>query len=939
VAAIGRAPERAALTGQLARITRTGRVGVVSVLGAQGMGKTRLVEAFRADVRGDKSAFVAAARCSSAETLPLRVIDSLLDDLISEASYDARVPIERCYPRHGAELCATFPCAAVLFGRPDPTPTGDTSPSPTEQGRTSVPTRALGLRALADLLARVSEHVPLVLIVDDLQNSDDDGLDALLRLILDIAECRVLVVLAGSTAARDRIHGLLEAGRKYLGSGAVTQIELGPMSGEELAAIAWEELWSWRGPPEVVDSLCEKSFGNPGTCVWYARALRSSGTEPLPAGEDMDRLVFRRAWDVLPPAAKDVLAYVSIAEQALPRSVLVQLLPGGAEEADAAVRDLEHHAFLRRHRYEGTEDLRLWHHHIAGHVLGMFSAEALQVKHLRLAQVLARAGEASAGRAAHHFREHGSTALALDHLGVAIAVARREHAHRRACELLELAIGLATGRGVDPTDRPVAEGERRRRFEIALADCLGAAGRLRESAELSARLCRDADVDPDDRARLRLSAIGHYGALADAGKVRALVAEELGGDADPSAAIFRVVGLRLRITARPPWAQKSWGPPPEGWARHLEVLWTAGSRLIHIDPIYAAYLISKHLILSFQSGCMPHQARALAFEAVMSTSQGEKRLDRASTLIAEAERMANQCDDDRVRAFVHQGAGFMWGNVGRYREAIAEGRRCIDAFERSPDTHDYELSHARVELGWRLTQVGSHREILASVPALIRRAVESEDPVLASAFFVQAANAYLAADRPDEAAQHLAEAERWCPETFEAGRLGVFLARLACLQYTGQIDAALSAVMDGRAAVEGLRILKLPAVKTAYAYRVGTVLCWSLAQGGPSRSRRFLAALRKALRKEPSDVAKALCRLLDAGACTLEGKLERARGLLREAIDRFGTLGWENISALASTRYRELQGSPADPQALELLEQLGVVDPSRWAKTIMPPIG
>ena len=324
VAAIGRTLERSTLTEQVERVVQTGRVGVVSVVGAQGTGKTRLVEAFRAQLRGDKTAFVAAARCSSAETLPLRVVDSLLDDLISEASYDPRVPIERCYPRHGAELCATFPCAAVLFGKPKSRPTGDT--------------QALGLRALADLLARVSEHVTLVLIVDDLQNSDDDGFDALLRLVLDLAECRVLVVLAGSGAAARPIGALLQAGRKYLGAGAVTEIELGPMSDEELAAIAWEELWSWRGAPAVVESLVEKSFGNPGTCVWYARALLRSGAEPLSADEDMDRLVFRSAWDLLSESAKQVLAYVSLAEHALPRAVLVQLVAGGAEEADAAVR-------------------------------------------------------------------------------------------------------------------------------------------------------------------------------------------------------------------------------------------------------------------------------------------------------------------------------------------------------------------------------------------------------------------------------------------------------------------------------------------------------------------------------------------------------------------------------------------------------------------------
>ena len=336
--------------------------------------------------------------------------------------------------------------------------------------------------------------------------------------------------------------------------------------------------------------------------------------------------------------------------------------------------------------------------------------------------------------------------MALDCYTRAAEHAQGEGAHHRACDFIRAALALD---GVSPDVRP--------RLEIRLAESLARLGRLREAAELADRLCRTPGLESAIAVRLRQRAIGAFGAIADTTRVKTMFDEALGvgPGSTARAALARLIALRLRILVRPPWKSRPSDTPALDAEGELDLLWIAGSRLLHLEPIVAAYLMSRHMMLAFRSGSHRHQARALAFEAVMLTSGGDKRLTRAATLLAAAERRAEQCDDAGARAAIHQGAGFMWGNVARYREAIEEGRRCIEVLEHAADVPTYETSHARMELGWRLSLIGEYREVLTLASGALRDALECEDPVLASAFHVQLANAHLASDRPAEGLRHL----------------------------------------------------------------------------------------------------------------------------------------------------------------------------------------
>jgi tetratricopeptide (TPR) repeat protein len=914
---VGRRRELARLREVVKAADDEGRAKAASIRGENGIGKTHLLDKLAAAARRD-GAFVAGARCSALEALPLRLVDDLLDDVISQARSDSRVPIERCYPRHAAEMCRSFPCTAVLFGSEHPH--GKTDDSRGE--------RELALGAVSDLLARLAEHNPLVLCIDDLHRSDEDGLDALLRIALELSESPVTFVFSStidSETDASPVDRFLDRWQKHT-AGGLESIVLEPMPEEQLVAIAWNELTSWSGPSSSVEELCREAQGNPGMCIWYARALsETDGDDPMTDGGALGPAIFDQAWKHLSDRARTALGYLALAGGELPRAVLRPLL--GAAEADLAILDLEHAGFLLRSRYADASSVCLWHGRIAHDVDALRSDDDRNRGHAELSRAFSDCG--AHGRAAEHARAHGDVETAREQFGLAADRARRGHAHRQAIDFLRAALEL------DPDDIEL---------KTDLADSLTRVGHSRTAADLFAEVA-DATDDADAAAELRNRAIGLFGSLAEVDRVRELLRRQRPDDRSANLTgprlLLRLIGLRLSIWARPPWKSEGATERNTTAARDLDALWMVGSRLLHIDPIFATTACSEHMQLAFETHDEAHQARALAFEAVVMTSSGEKKLTQASTLLAAAERRAHRIGDEVVRAYVHQGAGFMWGNVGRYREAIVEGRRCIECLETAPNPPAYELGHAHVELGWRLTMIGELTELLTTVPALLRHAIECEDPVLVTAFEIQLAMAYLAADRPDEARSHLDSAVQWCPETYEVGRFGSFIGQTMLELYEGNFEALHELLTQGRPKVEKLRLLGLPAVRAIYRYRVASILLVLAANdvgADPEAMKREATKLCRRIASEPFGMAVAHARLLEAGLRSMAGADDEAMGLLREAVDRFAALGWENLSLQAKIAYLARQGASDDPALSRELERLGVRNPTIWSRAGLPPL-
>nr|WP_240359711.1 serine/threonine-protein kinase [Pyxidicoccus trucidator] len=252
---LGREAELTWLRSGLARIRESGAPALRTLLGEEGLGKTRLLSEWHRELR-------------STPGVSALFVESQLDEgSASESGLRNLITTILGLPSH------TPPDEAVLHLLSDAGPSGDTVPAhPAAR-------RQLIARALASRLWRLAAERPLALLVDDAHTLDPTALDALELATLAGVRSPLCVVLAG----RHRLLGL----RPYLGERArdAAQWDL-PQLGEDAAR---ELLRRLLRPVDllaegVLRELVERCGGSPLRMMETVRALRAAGAIRAQAG-------------------------------------------------------------------------------------------------------------------------------------------------------------------------------------------------------------------------------------------------------------------------------------------------------------------------------------------------------------------------------------------------------------------------------------------------------------------------------------------------------------------------------------------------------------------------------------------------------------------------------------------------------------------------------
>jgi len=259
LALVGREVEIAELESDYAR-AEAGELRAVLLLGEGGLGKTRLANEL-ARTRALNSV------CLSARAYPLGATASL--GLWVEAleqhlrSLDPETVAELS-AAGAADLAALLPSvAAVNPGH------GDT-PTPLVRQ----------LAALANLLARLSETSPLIIVLDDVHLADGSSWEALNYLTRNLADRRILIVLAARP---------VELSESRIGSdvllaleqeGVLRRVSINPLGREDVAHLARAVIDPAQVGSPLVDWLMERSQGSPLFAIGLMRALLDEGGDP-----------------------------------------------------------------------------------------------------------------------------------------------------------------------------------------------------------------------------------------------------------------------------------------------------------------------------------------------------------------------------------------------------------------------------------------------------------------------------------------------------------------------------------------------------------------------------------------------------------------------------------------------------------------------------------
>lgn len=472
---VGRADELATLN-EAAERARLGQGSIVLLAGEAGVGKSTLAAAAASSF--DLSLWGSATAGSTVSYGP--VADALRSRL-------------RTDPDALADCGPLLPHLALLLP---------------ELGEAAAESeRATIFEAVRCALAHLGDREPVVVVLDDLQWSDETTLELLAALAGPLRQLPVLVIAAYRSDGLPRDHRLRWLRNEMRRGGQLEELSLEPL---ELPAVGelLGELLPEAPSPALTRTVHDRTMGSPffvGELVAALnarnalrpgqRGLELAERDELPVPDSIREAVLVGVSD-LSPEAREAAETAAVAGQQLDLGLAAELAPaaGLAELVEAG---------LLEERGSGTASFR---HALAQEAL---YAEVPWIRRRDLHRQLAEALEASGGRSleiAGHWRGAGNEARAREALLAAAQESESIHAHRDAMRAAREALELWPGE-----ESQELRSETLRRY----GRCAELAGEIGEATkawrELAASCDRDGDGLGYAEAQRRLAAVYDLG--------------------------------------------------------------------------------------------------------------------------------------------------------------------------------------------------------------------------------------------------------------------------------------------------------------------------------------------------------------------------------------------------------------------------------------------
>lgn len=261
---VGREAELELLDARFSAMSGTAQRQVVLVGGEPGLGKTTLVgHAVRS--WHEAGATVAMGWCEEDVRAPYRPFIDILGQLVAAAPPEV---LRGHVGRHGASL---LPLAPALASRVDGMPERIATDPETE--------RFLLFSAVADLVARLGEHAPTVLFLDDLHWADA-GTASLLRSLAAVPDpARVLVIGTFRSDELKRDHPMGQAMAAFRRLPAVSRVDLGGLRNRDVVELIerWTGSDAGVGAAQLAAEVVQETDGNAFFVTEVVRHLDETG--------------------------------------------------------------------------------------------------------------------------------------------------------------------------------------------------------------------------------------------------------------------------------------------------------------------------------------------------------------------------------------------------------------------------------------------------------------------------------------------------------------------------------------------------------------------------------------------------------------------------------------------------------------------------------------
>ena len=931
---IGRSRHRQVLDGGLATLHRRKTVSLF-VFGRTGTGKTTLVRSFLDELLEREDAVVLSGRCYERESVPYKALDSLIDSL---ARYLKGLPPDQAaslLPPDVGFLARAFPVlqsleAIAAARRLSP----EEMPDQQELRRRTF----AGLR---ELLKRLAERTPLILAIDDLQWGDVDSAHLLADLICsehspallfigcfrseDSERSPFLLEMRNSMAKEPKARDHRELAVEELSMTEARQLALALLGRDDAVALAQAHV------------VATESRGNPLFIDELVRHIQSG--EPIDRWEaigqlDLDEVLWTRI-KRQPQDALRLLGLVAVSGRPIRQSLAFQAseLGVGARVALASLRSAR---LIRCLGQAHSEEIEIYHDRIRETVVAHLPGESVRWNHERLALVLLTSGSVDPEILAVHYRGAGQAARACEYYSLAADQAAAALAFDHSARLYRFALELHEG-------TPAQAGALWRK----LGDALANAGRGNEAAQVYAKAAERATAaETLELKRLESTQLLLSGHVEDGLALLRTLLGPLGLSMPRTARqarrslrwhrfLLKLRGLKFR---RRDESQVS----ALALAR-IDLCWSAVAGLSMSEPIRGADFQARGLLLALRAGEPLRIARAMAMEAGHRATAGAPAAARVASLLAEAEKIAQEIDSYYARGMIEMVRGFAALMRGEWQTArgVLEGAEQL--FRQHCKGVTWERDTIHNFLLRALVQMGEIRELKARWSVFFRESQERGDRYAAtmlSSFYMTMIK--LAGNhQPENEADLEAVLEQSHAGNFNLTHSNAFEALIHLYLYRSDPSRALIRFESIWPRYEKSMLLRIRMTRIDLLdMRARCTLAMAEKPGDSAPYLRQAADDAARLEKEGHAWASAHALYIRSGIAACKEDPVRAVGYLMKSADCFDQVQMPLRAQILRYRLGEIHPGPDSRAQHDRAEQWikgqGIVAPARWAGMYAP---
>jgi eukaryotic-like serine/threonine-protein kinase len=906
--------------------TTDGELATVLVCGESGIGKSYLVRRFTGQLCADHpETMLLEGRCYERETVPYKTLDGIVDALSRRLSRMPAADVDALLPARSAALAQVFPVMLRIpqVAKSHAALTQLVEPQELRQG---------AFVALRDLFTRVADRRPTVIVIDDLQWADDDGLRALAE-ILRPPGAPSLLLLGTVRLASGEDAGLRRVRAVIPGEPRVIDLtSLGRDDARALAVAVLQRSDASDADPEIIAT---EAGGHPLFVEELARHVALGGS----ARDDvkLDDAIWSRILQLETPT-RQMAELVAIAGKPIPQEVAAAAAHVEPAEFNRRAATLRVSNLVRTGGARWSDAIEPYHDRVREAVLAQLEPERRRELHEALAIAFEASSHVDAETLAMHWREAGNSARAAHYAVAAGDQALKTFAFDRAAQWYEQALELLP-----------AELGSRRELRVKLGEALAVGGRGALAAPVFQAAA--AESAPTEALDLRRRAAEE---LLTAGRVEegeaalhdVLRAIGLGLPKTPMAALLGLLFYRFLLFVRglafEERAEREIAPTA---LTRLDALNGVGQSLSLVDSIRAAYFQSRGLLEALRLGEIKRLAHALSIEAVYLASQGNAA--RSARLLAQARAIAERTGDTPMKSLVEAPSGFSMFVLGRFPEALVHCDRAVEMIRENCPGAFWERRTAQTVSIWALAWMGDLNALAARVAQRVREAGDRGDLYSGTTIHTGTPNlAWLRKGDTAAARAIVLDAMReWTQRGYHSQHYWSLLALVRIDLYEGDARAAFARVSSdwprlSRALMLQIRMMGLEALHM----RASAALALAAVESGTERERLVRVARGDAQRIAGMrwDLGAPFVSLIQAGVAALARDDRRCVAELEGAAAGFDEASMSLHAAVSRWHLGRARGGDEGRALVTSAETWmaaqGVADSRSMATTMAPGI-